>query len=106
MTGFPSLVKPAEMSVMVFTEGAGTFLTPDDVFSAMKCNPAMSRVLPLAGEPGFTQTFLANSGKSASLVQLWPLSREKKREEVSFFRSPAVTYKTLESAGSMAIAVI
>src|SRR5919108_3412249 len=106
MMGFPSFVKPTEISVIAIAEGAEIFCKPDGVFSAIKCAPAMSSVLPPAGEPGFTHTLLANSGKSASLVQLWPRSRERKREEVPFLLSPAATYKILESPGSIAIAVI
>src|SRR6266566_2474104 len=79
MTAFPSLVKPAEISVIVFTGGAAIFCKPDGVFAAIKCAPAMSSILPPAGELGFTHTLLATSGKSASFVQLCPPSRETKR---------------------------
>src|SRR5215472_1089190 len=91
---------------MVFTGGGGILCIPANVFSTIKCEPAMSSILPPAEELGFTQTFLASSGKSASFVQLWPPSRETKREEVPVLGSPPVTWKTLESAGSMAMAVI
>src|SRR5439155_11288988 len=83
MTAFPSLVKPAEISVIVFTGGAAIFCKPDGVFAAIKCTPAMSSILPPAGELGFTHTLLATSGKSASFVQLCPPSRETKRDRKS-----------------------
>src|SRR5438552_8924072 len=78
MIGFPSLVNPAEISVSVLAGGTGIFCTPD-VFVAMKCEPAMRSVRPSRGELGFTHTLLASSGKSASLVQFWPASRERNR---------------------------
>src|SRR2546429_10015405 len=57
MTAFPSLVKPADISVIVFTGGAAIFCKPDGVFAAIKCAPAMSSILPPAGELGFTTLF-------------------------------------------------
>ena len=49
-SGLPSFLNPAEISVSVFANGVDSFLMPDLVFSAMKCEPAMRSIRSSGGE--------------------------------------------------------